>query len=122
MENFSHGDVAAALGDDHIATVEIRRGPENYIDVELARDLADVIVGLDGSSCRAIVLTSQGKHFCAGARLSGNAGDLPEGDNNPLYEQTVRLFEGAIPIVAAVQGAAIGAGLGVALAEEALAI
>jgi 2-(1,2-epoxy-1,2-dihydrophenyl)acetyl-CoA isomerase len=118
MQDSSHGDVATSLGGDHVATIEIRRGPENYIDVDLARDLADAILELDATDCRAIVLTSEGKHFCAGARLTGDAGDLPDGENNPLYEQTIRLFEGAIPIIAAVQGAAIGAGLGVALAAD----
>jgi enoyl-CoA hydratase/carnithine racemase len=37
---------------------------------------------------------------------------------NPLYEQVARLFNGTVPIVAAVQGAAIGAGLGLALAAD----
>jgi 2-(1,2-epoxy-1,2-dihydrophenyl)acetyl-CoA isomerase len=117
-ENRTHGDVVTALDDDHVALVEIRRGPDNHIDVGLATDLADAIVALDGTHCRAIVLASDGTHFCGGGRLTGDAGDLPTGDRNPLYDQCVRLFHGAIPIVAAVQGAAVGAGLGLALAAD----
>ena len=37
---------------------------------------------------------------------------------NPLYEQAVRLFSAKKPIVAAVQGAAVGAGLGLALVAD----
>lgn len=107
------------MGDDHVATIEIDRAPENYIDVELAAGIADALDELeDDVSCRAIMLVSNGKHFCAGARLSPRADDLPTGDRNPLYEQVARLFTGSIPIVAAVQGAAIGAGLGLALAAD----
>jgi enoyl-CoA hydratase/carnithine racemase len=113
------GDVRVTVADDHVATVELARPPDNYLDVELVRDVADALHELEAdNACRAIVLASAGKHFCAGARLSRAADDLPEGDVNPLYEQVVRLFTGTVPIVAAVQGAAIGAGLGLALAAD----
>lgn len=103
----------------HVATIEILRGPENYLDVELVAAIADVLDELElDQSSRAIVLVSEGKHFCAGARLSSSADDLPTGDSNPLYDQVVRLFRGSVPIIAAVQGAAIGAGLGLALAAD----
>jgi enoyl-CoA hydratase/carnithine racemase len=119
MRVFTHGDVQVTVADDHVATVELVRPPDNYLDVDLVRDLADVFGELDaGAGCRAIVLVSAGKHFCAGARLRGAADDLPDGDVNPLYQQVVRLFTGSVPIVAAVQGAAIGAGLGLALAAD----
>jgi len=104
---------------EHIAVIEIVRGPDNYLDVALATAIADVVEELDGDlSCRAIVLASAGKHFCAGAKLSPRADDLPTGDTNPLYEQVGRMFDGSVPIVAAVQGAAIGAGLGLALVAD----
>lgn len=119
MRAFTHGDVQVTVADDHVATVELVRPPDNYLDVDLVRDLADVFGELDSDAgCRAIVLASAGKHFCAGARLSRAADDLPDGDVNPLYQQVVRLFGGSVPIVAAVQGAAIGAGLGLALAAD----
>ncbi len=112
-------DLTVTVGHDHIATIAIERPPDNYIDVALAAAIADAIEQLDSdSTCRAIVLASVGKHFCAGARLSAKADDLPSGDRNPLYEHVARMFAGSIPIVAAVQGAAIGAGLGLALAAD----
>ncbi len=112
-------DVSVTLDDDHVATIALRRGPDNFIDVPMATAIADAIEGLDADvRCRAIVLASDGKHFCAGGRLTGRSDDLPDGDHNPLYRQTIRLFDGGVPIVAAVQGAAIGAGLGLALAAD----
>jgi enoyl-CoA hydratase/carnithine racemase len=112
-------ELSVALGDDHVAVIEVRRGPDNYIDVELATAIADAIEAFEQViDCRAIVLMSEGKHFCAGARLSRHADDLPTGDHNPLYRQVARMFSGSVPIVAAVQGAAIGAGLGLALAAD----
>jgi enoyl-CoA hydratase/carnithine racemase len=112
-------DIEVHRDDQGVATVEIRRGPDNYLDTAVLSDLADVLDVLEGDiTCRAIVLVSQGKHFCAGARLSRAVDDLPTGDVNPLYEQVTRLFAGTVPIIAAVQGAAIGAGLGLALAAD----
>lgn len=112
-------ELTVTLGDDHVATIEFDRAPDNYIDVDLARSIADAIEQLDGNlDCRVIVLRSVGKHFCAGARLSPRADDLPGNSGNPLYDQVARMFAGSVPIVAVVQGAAIGAGLGLALAAD----
>jgi enoyl-CoA hydratase/carnithine racemase len=115
----THKDLDVEIGDDHVATILVDRAPDNYIDVELAAGIADAMEQLEADvRCRAIVLASNGKHFCAGARLSRSADDLPAGDVKPLYHEVARLFAGSIPIVAAVQGAAIGAGLGLALAAD----
>lgn len=112
-------DLLVSFADDHIATIEIDRGPENYIDVELAAGIADAVERFESErDCRAIVLLSRGKHFCAGAQLSPAADDLPTGTHNPLYAHVARMFGGTIPIIAAVQGAAIGAGLGLALVAD----
>ena len=111
--------MTVTLGDDHVATIEFDRSPDNYIDVDLATAIADAVQRLESDlECRAIVLRSVGKHFCAGARLSPDADDLPSDAGNPLYDQVARLFTGTIPIIAVVQGAAIGAGLGLALAAD----
>ncbi len=118
------GDAAIAVTAGRVATVELRRPPENYFDLALLRELADAYQRLDGDpDCRAIVLCSQGKHFCAGADLSGMAaaadGGRPQaGRISDLYAEAVRLFETGIPVVAAVQGAAIGGGLGLACSAD----
>ena len=120
------GDVSASLGRDFVATVELHRPPTNYFDVALIRSLAEAYEALDADGgTRAIVLCSEGRHFCAGADFAGrraDAGRADEGraDDGPgaLYREAVRLFASPIPVVAAVQGAAIGGGLGLACSAD----
>ncbi|HTW41988.1 MAG TPA: enoyl-CoA hydratase/isomerase family protein [Solirubrobacteraceae bacterium] len=99
---------------EHVMLVEFGRPPHNYFDGALIGAIADAYEQLDrGGTCRAIVLCSEGKNFCAGANFA--AKNPAEGD---LYEQAVRLFAAGLPVVAAVQGAAVGGGLGVALSAD----
>ncbi len=107
--------LAVSVGEDHVATVEFERPPYNHFDVELIAALADAYEALDADpACRAIVLCSAGRHFCAGADFDGGGDEgVPD-----LYTQAVRLFATRTPVVAAVQGAAIGGGLGVALSAD----
>jgi enoyl-CoA hydratase/carnithine racemase len=101
---------------DHVAIVEIHRPPHNWFDITVMTELADAILGLDDvAECRAIVLCSEGKNFCAGADLKGS--DLLDATTT-LYEQAARLFSNRKPVVAAVQGAAVGGGLGLSLAAD----
>src|SRR5215218_4928071 len=109
-------DVTVAL-DAYVATVEIHRPPNNFFDVALIRELVDAAFALDDDpDCRAIVLCAEGKNFCAGADL-GPQSDLVD-QTADLYAQAVQLFSARKPIVAAVQGAAVGGGLGLALAAD----
>ncbi len=114
-------EIAVSIDDAYVATVEIRRPPNNYFDTGLMAGLADVLARLDDDeACRAIMLCSDGRHFCAGANLGG-AGEaelLGAGQGAHLYREAVRIFSGRLPIVAAVQGAAIGGGLGLACAAD----
>ncbi len=110
-------DVTVDVGDDFVATVEMHRPPDNYFDRELIEELADAFQALDADpGCRAIVLCAEGKHFCAGARLGGGQG--LDGGPLALYAQAVRLFEVMTPVIAAVHGAAIGGGLGLACSAD----
>ncbi|MBI1361103.1 MAG: enoyl-CoA hydratase/isomerase family protein [Alphaproteobacteria bacterium] len=105
----------------HVAQVTIRKPPHNMMSIDLARDLADALEALDREpNMRAVVLASEGKSFCAGADLSNRAENIGPATptSNPLYEQAVRLHATELPIVAAIQGAAVGAGLGLALIAD----
>ena len=116
----SYGDVSVEVGDDYVATVEIHRPPDNYFDIVLIADLASAFEALDEDpAVRAAVVCSEGKHFCAGAnfRRDGEEGGLEAGGRH-LYDEAVRLFSTKTPAVAAVQGAAIGGGLGLALMPD----
>lgn len=103
-----------------VATVEICRGPNNYFDLELIRYLADAFDALDADpAVRSIVLCSEGRNFCAGANFSSVVENKDEAiDPRPLYLEALRLFRAETPIVAAVQGSAIGGGLGLALMAD----
>lgn len=102
----------------HVALVEIRRGPHNYVDVRFMGALADVFEQLDRDpACRCIVLASEGRAFCAGADFN-SADAKEERDPASFYVQAMRLFRTTKPIVAAVHGAAVGAGLGLAVVAD----
>src|SRR4051812_47674385 len=106
----------------YVATVVIDRPPHNHVNAALMGALADVLEELDeDGDCRAIVLATAGKVFCGGADLSGDkplVTDDGESETPVLYRNAVRLFATRKPIVAAVQGAAVGAGLGLALVAD----
>ncbi len=112
------GDVEV-LTEGHIAVVEIQRPPHNFFDLALIASLADAFEMLDASDdCRASVLAAHGKSFCAGANFQKDENEIVSGAVGSLYDHAVRLFACRKPIVAAIQGAAIGGGLGVALVAD----
>ncbi|MBB4860108.1 enoyl-CoA hydratase/carnithine racemase [Novosphingobium chloroacetimidivorans] len=105
-----------------VAEVRFAKPPFNYACPELLRRIADALDRFDGEDAvRATVLVAEGKAFCAGADLAGDesiAGEAGMDAIGGLYVQAERLFRRVKPMVAAVQGAAIGAGLGLALAAD----
>jgi len=105
----------------HVARLLFRNPPHNYATVGLLRLLADALEAQDrDAEVRAIVLASEGKSFCAGADLVSPNGFGAQGDDplREFYDQAIRIYSCRKPIVAAVQGAAIGAGLGLAVAAD----
>jgi enoyl-CoA hydratase/carnithine racemase len=109
---------------DRVGTVEIRRPPNNFFDHALIAQIGDAFDAFDGDpDCRAIVLAADGKAFCAGADFSNRpeTGTVADGSGavaKHLYKEALRLFRTRKPIVAAVQGAAVGGGLGLALVAD----
>src|SRR3954462_2203894 len=116
---YEHIGVDAA---GNIATIEVRRGPNNFIDTDMVAEIADALDIYDTMpEVRAIVLCAEGKHFCAGADF-GSRG--PDGvmrtakRGRHLYKEAQRLWKTGKPIVAAVHGAAVGAGVGLAVMAD----
>lgn len=110
---------------DHVGVVELCRPPDNFFSVAMVAGVADALEAFDADDeVRAIVFAAQGKHFSAGADFSGSGSGASSGAGSVidtterLYAAAVRLFRTRKPIVAAVQGAAIGGGLGLALAAD----
>src|SRR5689334_11396041 len=107
------GDITVEVR-DHVAMVEIHRPPHNFFDDVLIQQLAGALESLrEGDECRAVVLASEGKSFCAGADFSrAEQGDdeISSGAVERLYGHAARVFEFPKPIVAAIQGSAVGGG------------
>ena len=113
----------------HAALIEIRRPPHNFFDIALIKEIASALEALDeDSNCRAVVWAAQGKSFCAGANF-GDGSTLDKDGRRPddlarsaavqhLYIEGNRLFRTRKPIIAAVHGAAVGGGLGLAMVAD----
>ena len=121
MANNVDNDITVEL-EGHVAIVEIHRPPNNFFDYELIRAIADTYEMLDADdNCRAVVLCSEGKHFCAGADFSARESwgqtqlDTQAGQ---LYREAARVFSARKPVIAAIQGAAVGGGLGLACSAD----
>src|SRR5580700_5572191 len=108
-----------------VATVEMRRPPHNFFDSELIAEIGEAFERLDADpGCRTIMLAAEGRSFCAGADFSKRmeTGTAAEGSRSGagrhLYKEAIRLFRTRKPIIAAVHGAAVGGGLGLALVAD----
>tara|TARA_B100001057_G_scaffold494065_1_gene589854 strand:- start:2343 stop:3116 length:774 start_codon:yes stop_codon:yes gene_type:complete len=117
MKNYD--DISVKVS-GNIAYVEIQRPPNNFFDYLLIEQIADAYEELDEiSDCRIIILSSRGKNFCAGANFGQDEDMLDKSvPYAKLYAQAVRLFKTSKPVIAVVQGAAIGGGLGLALSAD----
>ena len=111
---------------DHIATITIARPPVNAQNNAFREELVSVVDQLgDRADVRAIILTGEGKAFSAGADLSERPTQEP--GHYTTHNRRVRasfdcLIECPKPIIAAVNGAAIGAGCVTALCADIIVV
>ena len=121
MKAMSWGEHITSKVEGHVLVVTIDKPPFNHVSVDLMSDLAFCLEAGDAElRIRASVIQADGKAFCAGADFATPGDSVGAGMSgiNALYDQAVRLFSIDKPIVAAVQGAAIGAGLGLAMVAD----
>lgn len=117
----AYGDHVKVALDGHVAVVTLDRPPHNFVSVEFMADLAEAMEAADAANAvRAIVIQSEGRTFSGGADFSSPTDKVASGMGGvgDLYDQAVRLFSVQKPIIAAVQGAAVGAGLGLAMVAD----
>jgi enoyl-CoA hydratase len=99
-----------------VAVITLNR-PEkrNALNIELCNALRDAVRSAVAGGTRAIVLTGNGTSFCSGADLGGvYTADF----RDALYDMLRTVTDATVPVVAAVNGPAIGAGTQLALAAD----
>jgi enoyl-CoA hydratase/carnithine racemase len=106
-------------GADGIALVTLNRPPANAVDRDMYIDIATLFRNPDviGPDIRAIVLAAAGKHFCAGNDLDEFASMTPENGTERMWRVREAFFaiqDCPVPVIGAVQGAALGTGLAIA--------
>jgi enoyl-CoA hydratase/carnithine racemase len=107
------------LGETGVAVVTMNRPPANAVHREMYIEMAVLFRDPDvlGANVRAIVLAGAGKHFCAGNDLEEFASMTPENGTERMWRVREAFFaiQGCpVPVIGAVQGAAVGTGLAIA--------
>ena len=110
---------------DRVARLTLARpAAANAMNREFGRDFLDAAVAAARSEARAILLTGEGRHFCFGGDLKGMVGaeaglaDYLVDLTTHLHAALAHLARAAAPVIAAVNGTAAGAGLGLVLGAD----
>jgi enoyl-CoA hydratase/carnithine racemase len=113
--------------DDRIMTVTLSRPDRlNALSPTMAHELLEVIDEVDrNDEVRAVIVTGEGRAFCAGADLGGGGGSFDRGEESGAREfrdeggiLTLRLFDSVKPWIAAFNGPAVGVGVTMTLAMD----
>lgn len=104
---------------DGIFNVRLNRPPANAVHRDMYIEIRDLFSNIDqlGDDVRVIVLSAEGKHFCAGNDLDEFATMTPENGTERMWRVREAFFsisDCAVPVIGAVHGAALGTGLAIA--------
>jgi enoyl-CoA hydratase/carnithine racemase len=109
--------------EDKVATITLNRPDRlNAFTTQMARELLDVFDVIDADDdVRAVVVTGAGRGFCAGADLGAGAGTFDNRERGGAQDiskhrdgggvVTLRIYELTKPIIAAINGPAVGVGI-----------
>ena len=108
--------------DDHVATLTLNRPDKlNAFTVTMMREMIDAFGRVDADDdVRAVIVTGAGRGFCAGADLSGGGETFAHGGSDQTEERVIRdgggmvslrIFECVKPVIAAINGPAVGVGV-----------
>jgi enoyl-CoA hydratase/carnithine racemase len=102
--------------DGKVGVVTLAKPPHNLMDDALIEDLVAAYRAVVAGGCRAILLRSAMRHFCAGAEMKSWGTTTRIHTDKPKFEAMLRDLEDVpVPTVAAVNGGALGGGLELAL-------
>ncbi|MFJ8966788.1 enoyl-CoA hydratase [Lentzea sp. NPDC102401] len=103
--------------DESVAVITIN-DPErrNALTIDLSQELADKVEEAERAA-NALIITGAPPAFCAGADLTQLGNSKDEGLKK-IYKGFLAVADAKIPTIAAVNGAAVGAGLNLALAAD----
>jgi len=120
--NKRFGDISVELKPGHVGAMTIHRPPHNYISPSLTANIVDALRYLDDEPrCRAILFQAEGKNFCAGAMHDPDNEEtlIPNTtDVQRAWDLVAALFSNTKPVVAAIQGAVVGAGFGLSMIAD----
>jgi enoyl-CoA hydratase/carnithine racemase len=106
-----------------IARLELRR-PEklNALDAEMVDEIALRCREIERSDARVVILSGEGKAFCAGGDIAAWSGETPEAfgrhwvrDGHMAFDALARL---SVPVIAVLDGHALGGGLELAACAD----
>jgi enoyl-CoA hydratase len=105
---------------DHNVAVITINDPDrrNAVTAEISAALRSAVDAAEANQdVHALIVTGAGKAFCAGANLTA-LGEATEDGLRVIYDGFLAVANCALPTIAAVNGAAVGAGLNLALAAD----
>lgn len=113
------GEVIKCAVKDHIALVTMDRPPVNAVNAQFHEELMRLFDALsDRDEVRVAILTGAGKMFCAGADIKARVAHEPQPGDFWQHSRRAReafhsILECRVPVIGAINGPALGAGLGI---------
>lgn len=104
--------------DASVAHIQLSRAPVNAASTDMYREIHRLFSNIDQlGDVNVVILSGQGKHFCAGNDLDEFATMTTENARERMFhvrEAFWAIYTCAVPVIAAVHGAALGTGLAIA--------